>query len=94
MQTPELVFVNSGLIPDQSDNKRQSNPAQLPEGYHFVKKYNGENAGMGFYCDRCKLHVPSHAPDEVRHCGTVSARPMSWWSRFRMKTHTLARRGF
>lgn len=59
--------------PDDSD--KQSNPLNLPIGFHWVETARGEAVGLGFYCPACKLHIPSHAPDQVKHCRAVSEVP-------------------
>jgi hypothetical protein len=70
-------------------NTTQTNPANLPIGFHKVVTSRGEDAGMGFYCNDCKLHVVAHAPSEVRHCRRVSFAPTGWFARLRMKTRRL-----
>ena len=72
-------------------NAGQDNPLKLPIGFHYAMTARGEDAGLGFYCECCKIHVPSHA-DEVKHCGTVSTPPTGFFARPRMKTFKL--RGF
>jgi hypothetical protein len=69
-------------------NTAQDNPLKIPVGFHRVVTARGEDAGLGFYCERCKIHVPSHA-DEVKHCATVSTPPTGFFARRRMKTFRL-----
>jgi len=70
-------------------NTTQTNPANLPIGFHKVVTLRGEDAGLGFYCDACKLHIVANAPSEVRHCRQVSVAPTGWLARLRMKTRRL-----
>ena len=72
----------------QAFNESQDNPFGIPAGFHYARNSKGENIGFGFYCTRCKLHVPHYAPDSVKHCGTVSNRPTGLFARLRMKTFT------
>jgi hypothetical protein len=58
-----------------SDNWKQTNPLNLPEGFHHVVTGSGEDVGFGFYCPTCKLHIVSHAPKQVRHCRMISKVP-------------------
>jgi hypothetical protein len=69
-------------------NAGQDNPLKIPVGFHYAVSARGEDAGLGFYCQRCKIHVPTHA-DEVKHCGTVSTPPTGFFARRRMKTFRL-----
>lgn len=73
-------------------NATQDNPLNLPSGFHHVVSARGESVGLGYYCPKCKIHFPSHAPDRVAHCGTVSIQPQSWFARRKMQTYKL--RGF
>jgi hypothetical protein len=69
-------------------NAGQDNPLKIPVGFHYVVSARGEDAGLGFYCERCKIHVPHHA-DAVKHCATVSTPPTGFFARRKMKTFRL-----
>jgi hypothetical protein len=69
-------------------NAGQDNPLQLPTGFHYAVSSRGVDVGLGFYCERCKIHVPHHA-GEVKHCGTVSTPPTGFFARRRMITFRL-----
>ncbi|SRR6266852_1256698 len=76
-------------------NARQDNPFGLPVGFFKVLSWRGESRGFGFYCPKCKLHVPGYAGREVRHCGTTSALPtgrFAWLKILRLKTYRLSQR--
>jgi hypothetical protein len=73
-------------------NATQDNPLNLPSGFHHAVSARGESVGLGYYCPKCKIHFPSHAPDQVKHCGTVSAKPTRFFARRKLKTYRL--RGF
>jgi hypothetical protein len=80
------------LLPsEETDAARQSNPLGLPEGWFNVLSAGNEPRGLGFYCDRCKLHVVQNAPATVKHCGRVDARPEGFFQTMRLKTYKLAR---
>ena len=61
------------VIKDQ-DAIYQSNPLSLPSGFYLVKNPQGKRLGFGFYCKRCKLHIPGRAPADVSHCGKITCR--------------------
>jgi hypothetical protein len=69
-------------------NADQDNPLKVPIGFHYVVGARGADEGLGFYCPKCKAHVPHHA-DAVKHCGTVSTTPTGFFARRRMKTFRL-----
>lgn len=69
-------------------NANQDNPLKVPNGFHYAVSSRGVDAGLGFYCERCKIHVPHHA-DTVKHCGTVSTPPTGFFARRKMKTFRL-----
>lgn len=74
----------------REDNVNQDNPANLPLGFHYIATSNGKV--LGFYCGRCKLQLVG-APDEVKHCGTVSRMPTGRLAKLvsRLKTIKLKR---
>jgi hypothetical protein len=56
-------------------NKSQTNPHNLPHGFYLAKSPEGRQLGFGFYCTKCKIHVPGRSPNQVKHCGKVSQLP-------------------
>jgi hypothetical protein len=56
-------------------NKTQTNPLNLPDGFFLVESPKGDPLGFGFYCPKCKIHFPGHAPEIVKHCGKASTLP-------------------
>jgi hypothetical protein len=74
--TPSLERQHQELVNALAPhNKHQDNPLQVPIGFHKVVGDGGASLGFGFYCPKCKLHVPADAPLRVRHCGTFTTRP-------------------
>jgi hypothetical protein len=76
-------------------NKTQTNPFNLPEGFHKVIAASGRDMGLGHYCVRCKLHTKAGAENGVKHCGRIDTVPTGFFSRaafyFKLKTYTLPR---
>jgi hypothetical protein len=62
-------------VVQDNDAKYQSNPLALPHGFFYVRGPLGQKLGFGFWCGKCKLHIPGRLTTEVRHCGRVSAPP-------------------
>jgi hypothetical protein len=85
-------------------NKAQSKAVSYPEGFHEVLTAAGEKLGYGFFCSRCKLHIPGRAPKVVKHCGRESKLPelpdgLVQWLKFfftlktlKLEQHRLPRR--
>jgi hypothetical protein len=49
--------------------------AVRPTGFYRFYGFGGVNAGLGFFCPKCRLCVEPHSPREVRHCGRVDVAP-------------------
>jgi hypothetical protein len=62
-----------GIVAEEKTD--QSNPAGLPLGWYKVVTASGKDAGLGFYCNACKLNVVANAPETIRHCRKVETRP-------------------
>jgi hypothetical protein len=78
---------NFGLVAGQ-DLEKQNNPAGLPHGWYKVITASGKDAGFGFYCDNCKINVPDHAPESIRHCRKVDTLPGTI-GQLRLPVHTI-----
>ena len=77
-QTNHIPFENETIFTDfgcKEENERQAKLVTYPTGFYLVETLVGDKMGYGFYCPRCKLHVPANAPRAVKHCGTVSRQP-------------------
>jgi len=48
---------------------------KLPRWYK-ARTISGKPAGLGFYCDKCHLHIRYGAEAGVRHCGGVENPPI------------------
>lgn len=44
--------------------------------WYRARTISGKPAGLGFYCDKCHLHVRYGAEAGVWHCGTVENPPL------------------
>jgi hypothetical protein len=44
---------------------------QYPQGFFSVVNLAGKPAGLGFWCRRCRLHIPHGAHATVFHCGRI-----------------------
>src|SRR5580700_3249150 len=40
-----------------------------PHGFFRVENLAGKFVGLGFYCQKCKLHIRHSAPRTIFHCG-------------------------
>jgi hypothetical protein len=72
--------------------RNYDNPFNLPVGFYKVFTVKDEHVGFGFYCQKCKLNYPIGAPEEIRHCGTVSRFPTGlrgWLAKLWLKSHTM-----
>ncbi len=86
------TMYNECIRRSPDDSAKQSNPFNLPIGFHRVQTARGESVGLGFFCPGCKLHIPSYAPDQVKHCGTVAVLPTGfkgWIESLRRTTYRL-----
>jgi len=79
-------------------NKTQDNPHGLPTGFFKVKTSGGTMAGYGFYCPKCKYHIPvMRTPQDVKHCGKVTLFPTGLFSFLKtmgLKSYRVQRRFF
>jgi len=77
-QTNQIPFENESIFTGmgcKEENKRQAALVTYPTGFHLVETLLGDAMGFGFFCPKCKIHVPANAPRAVKHCGTVSRQP-------------------
>lgn len=78
------------LIADMDNlNALQDNPLCLPTGFYEVKTRRGEDAGYGFYCPKCKINYPAHAPTQIKHCNNTISEPPKGILGFRKKLETV-----
>jgi len=69
---------------------KESNPAGLPEGFFKVISAFKKELGFGFYCPKCKLHVPLlGTKGEVKHCGRVDVLPKGLLAGRKLGTYKL-----
>lgn len=60
-------------------NKTQTNPFNVPEGFHKVIAASGRDMGLGHYCVRCRLQTKAGAETGVKHCGRIDTIPTGFF---------------
>ena len=63
-----------------AQNQGQNNPFSIPSGFFKAYDTKGKRRGYGFYCPKCKLHIPGNAKNEIKHCNKVSQIPTGLFS--------------
>ena len=78
----EAAPESMGMLMTEEELAHENNPLGLPEGFFKVMSAIGKRVlGTGFYCPKCKLHVPLLGKKhQVKHCGRVEAMPRGWFA--------------
>ena len=79
------------MLMTEAELAHESNPLGLPEGFFKVISAVGKKEiGFGFYCPKCKLHVPMVGKHgTVKHCGKVDVLPTGWLAGRKIGTYKL-----
>ena|SRR5260370_12829407 len=78
------------MLMTEEELARENNPAGLPEGFFKVISAFKKELGFGFYCPRCKLHVPLLGKrGTVKHCGRVDEQPKGLLAGRKLGTYKL-----
>jgi hypothetical protein len=92
---PDFYEVTASI---EAFNKTQDNPGGYPTGFYRVKSTTGEEVGYGFYCPKCKYHIPvMRKQQDVKHCGKVTLFPTGLFSFLKtmgLKSYKVQRRFF